>query len=94
MKALAARFRHEVEERHLACWNLSDYAVLCWLSAGGNLAELVRLWQRPAHELGSSERLLIDVLKEKTGVVLPGQAATFVATARHAAAGQTAAVTG
>jgi coproporphyrinogen III oxidase-like Fe-S oxidoreductase len=35
MKALAGEFRRQVEDARLACWNLSDYALLCWLSAGG-----------------------------------------------------------
>ena len=36
MKHLAAVFRRRVEDEHLACWNLSDYALLCWRSVGGD----------------------------------------------------------
>jgi hypothetical protein len=86
MKALAAAFRRRVEDEHLACWNLSDYALLCWRSVGGDAADLARLWQQPDHELNDGQRLVVNVLKEKAGVTLPGQAADFVAVARRVAA--------
>ena len=82
MKALAAAFRKRVEDEHLACWNLSDYALLCWRSVGGDAADLTRLWQQTDRELNDGQRLLVNVLKEKVGVTLPGQAADFVAAAR------------
>ena len=87
MKHLAAAFRRRVEDEHLACWNLSDYALLCWRSVGGDTADLARLWQRPDCELNKGQRLVASVLKEKSGVTLPSQAAGFVAVARRVAAG-------
>jgi radical SAM superfamily enzyme YgiQ (UPF0313 family) len=94
MKALAAGFRRRVQDRYLACWNLSDYALLCWLSVGGTTAELVRMWQQPSHELTADEQLVIDVLKEKTGTASPGHAAAFVTTTRKLATRRRVAVAG
>jgi hypothetical protein len=83
MKQLAAEFRQRVQAEQLGCWNLSDYALLCWLSVGGRPDELVRLWQQPSDRLGAEEQMVLDVLKEKSGVAVPAQAASFVATTRR-----------
>jgi hypothetical protein len=56
-------------------------------SVGGDTADLVRLWQQPDSELSADERMVVDVLKEKTGRALPAQAAAFVGTARQVASG-------
>jgi hypothetical protein len=85
MKRLAAEFRRQVQQERLGCWNLSDYALLCWLSVGGDTADLVRLWQRPDGELSAEERTVVDVLKEKTARTFPAQAAAFVGAARQMA---------
>ncbi len=42
IRALAGGFRRSVEDQHLGCWNLSDYALLCWLSADGDVKDLTR----------------------------------------------------
>lgn len=85
MKALAADFRQAVQAEHLASWNLSDYALLCWLSVGGDTTDLVSLWQRPDSDLTPSEHLVVSILKEKSGVGARVQAASFVATVRELA---------
>ena len=51
MKELAAELRREVETARLACRNLSDYALMCWLSAGGTATALTRLRQAPDDQL-------------------------------------------
>jgi radical SAM superfamily enzyme YgiQ (UPF0313 family) len=86
MKALASEFRRRIEDEYLACWNLSDYALLCWHSIGGDTADLVRLWQQPEHELGHQEQAVVNVLKEKTGTARPSEAREFVATVHRVAA--------
>ena len=86
MKALTAQFRQYVETGHLACWNLSDYALLCWLSVGGSSAALTRLWSTPEDQMTSTEQQVIDVLKEKAGAVGADEAASFVAVTRLLAA--------
>ncbi len=85
-EGLAATFRRRVEDEHLACWNLSDYALPCWRSVGGDTADLTWLWQQTDRELTYSQRLAVKVRKEKAGVTLPGQAADFAAAARRVAA--------
>ena len=85
MKVLHGQFRRHIETEHLACWNLSDYAALCWLSVGGSMPDLAQLWQRPDGELSHDQRLVVDVLKEKTGLTLPRQAAGFVTVAHRVA---------
>ena len=78
MRSLAAGFRRHVESARLGCWNLSDYAVLCWLSVGGDVDDLMRLWAADEHTLTADQRLVIDVLKEKTGVSITEAAVGFV----------------
>lgn len=90
MRALAGQFRTKVQDRGLACWNLSDYAALCWLSVGGDLAELALLWNHDDQQLTASERLVIGVLKEKAGVAMASQAAEFVNLTATVAAGRSA----
>jgi radical SAM superfamily enzyme YgiQ (UPF0313 family) len=79
MKALAAGFRRHVEIRRLACWNLSDYALLCWLSAGGTTTALIDLWEEPDEQMTPAEQQVTAVLKEKTSATIPDDAASFVA---------------
>jgi hypothetical protein len=86
MKTLAAGFRCQIENARLACWNLSDYALLCWLSAGGTTNALVRLWQQPDEHLTPAGRQVTGILKEKAGAVVPLDAASFVAATRELAA--------
>jgi radical SAM superfamily enzyme YgiQ (UPF0313 family) len=85
MKSLAAEFRHQVEAGHQSCWNLSDYALLCWLSAGGTTAALTALWQKPDEQMTPAERQVTGVLKEKAGALAPEDAASFVAATRERA---------
>lgn len=87
MKTLTTGFRHQVETARLACWNLSDYALLCWLSVGGATPALTGLWQAPDETLTPAEQQVTGILKEKTSVALPGGAASFVAATRQLAAG-------
>jgi len=87
MRQMAAGFRQRVEGDGTACWNLSDYAVLCWQSVGGTVGSLKRLWRLPDRVLTTTQRTVLDVLKEKLGVALDRQQASgFVATARIVAA--------
>jgi hypothetical protein len=86
MKTLAAAFRRQVETAGLACWNLSDYALLCWLSAGGTATALTGLWQAPDETLTPAGQQVTGILKEKTGAAVPGDAASFVAATRELAA--------
>ena len=46
---------------------------------------MTRLWQQTDRELNDGQRLVVNMLKEKAGVTLPGQAADFVAAARRVA---------
>jgi hypothetical protein len=85
MKTLTAGFRQAVEAEHLACWNLSDYALLCWLSVGGDTTDLAGLWRRPDNDLTAAERLAVGVLKEKIGATARTQAGSFVAMVRELA---------
>ncbi len=89
MKELAAAFRQQIEAGHAACWNLSDYALLCWLSAGGTATALTDLWRKPEEQMTSAEQQVIGGLKEKDGAVPPDDAASFVAGTRNLAAGVT-----
>ena len=86
MRSLAADFRRRVDDQHLGCWNLSDYALGCWLSVGGTTEALVRLWQRPDDELTPTEQAVLQVLKEKTAFAAPAPASSFVAMTRQLAA--------
>ena len=87
MKALAGEFRRQVEDARLACWNLSDYALLCWLSAGGTAPALTRLWQAPDDQLTAAGQQVTGILKEKAGAAVPDDAASFVSVTRELAAG-------
>jgi len=87
MREMAADFRQRVEREGTACWNLSDYAVLCWLSVGGTVSSLKRLWRLPERALTPTQRIVLDVLKEKIGIALDRQQASgFVRTAARVAA--------
>jgi hypothetical protein len=85
MKILAEQFRNRVETEQAACWNLSDYALLCWLSVGGTPGDLRRLWQMSDTELTTAECNVIDVLKEKRSIIPFDPRRSFVETARHVA---------
>jgi hypothetical protein len=87
MKALAGEFRRQVEHARLACWNLSDYALLCWLSAGGTATALTRLWQAPDDQLTPAGQQVTGILKEKTDAAVPDDAASFVSVTRELATG-------
>ena len=87
MKALAGEFRRQVEDARLACWNLSDYALLCWLSAGGSATALSALWQTPDDQLTAAGQQVTGILKEKTGAAVPDDAASFVSVTRELATG-------
>jgi radical SAM superfamily enzyme YgiQ (UPF0313 family) len=89
MKTLAAGFRSQVETARLACWNLSDYALLCWLSAGGTTTALTALWQQPDDQMTPAQQQVTSILKEKTGAVVPGDAASFVTGTQKLASGST-----
>ncbi len=86
MRSLAVDFRRHVESARLGCWNLSDYAVLCWLSVGGDVNDLVRLWNADERTLTPQQRLVIDVLKEKAGSTVADAPARFIALAATVAA--------
>lgn len=93
MRQLAADFRSHVQDRRLGCWNLSDYAVLCWLSVGGEISDLVRLWHTSDEQLTDDQRLVLGVLKEKRGIEIAEKAGQFVAiTASVASAARATAV--
>ncbi|MEV0322499.1 B12-binding domain-containing radical SAM protein [Streptomyces sp. NPDC050659] len=66
MRELATRFQKEVEDSQLGCWNLSDFAVLCWLSIGGDINDLKRLWSARRSDLSDDARHVMDVLKERS----------------------------
>lgn len=66
IRDLAASFRQEVQARTDSCWNLSDYAAICWLSVGGEIADLTALWRVRESELSPDQQLVISVLKEKS----------------------------
>lgn len=93
IRQLAAQFRNEVQSQGLACWNLSDYAAICWRSVGGDLHDLVDLWRRPEARLSDKERLVLEVLKEKIGVTVADQANGFVELTRQVATTGTAVLT-
>lgn len=87
MRQMADEFRRRVQQDGAASWNISDYAVLCWLSVGGTVESLRRLWQRPESALTPAQRMVLDVLKEKVGVAFDHQqAGGFVETTRSVAA--------
>jgi len=61
MKALAGEFRRQLEDARLACLNLSDYALLCWLSAGGSGTALSALWQTPDDQLTAARQQVTGI---------------------------------
>jgi len=91
IRQLAADFRAEVQAQGVSCWNLSDYAAICWISVGGTLADLTELWHRPESSLTDSQRIVISVLKEKRSADA-GVASRFVELARNTAASRAPAV--
>lgn len=91
IRELAHDFRREIQDRHQACWNLSDYAAICWISVGGNLTDLKDLWRRPTSQTTGQQELVVDVLKEKVSVSAADQAAGFVEVARQVAHAMTGA---
>ncbi len=56
----------------------AGYAVLCWLSVGGRIPDLVHLWHTADEHLTPHQRLVLGVLKEKTGIGVAADAARFV----------------
>jgi hypothetical protein len=80
-------FRRQVEDAGLACWNLSDYALLCWLSADRTTTALTRLWRTPDDQLTAAGHRVTGILTEKTGAAVPADAASFVSGTRELAAG-------
>ena len=87
MWELADEFRAEITRIGESCWNLSDYALICWEAVGGKRQRLEELWQADEGALADDERLVIQVLKEKVGTeVASDKAADFVGIARRVAA--------
>jgi hypothetical protein len=89
MAELAAYFRTQVQASGLACWNLSDYAILCWLSVGGDIATLTRLWSAPSARLSVAQLAVLDVLRERNShdPMSKERALEFVASVRALASG-------
>lgn len=87
MIELAGYFGDQVRGSGLACWSLSDFVVLCWLSVGGDIQTLRRLWQARPAELTDDERDVVDVLRERaSGDQLSRQRALdFVSSVRSVA---------
>ncbi|MGN6814649.1 MAG: B12-binding domain-containing radical SAM protein [Solirubrobacterales bacterium] len=86
MWALADEFRTEITSAGESCWNLSDYALICWEAVGGSRQRLKDLWRADEEALSDDERLVVQVLKEKVGTeVEPNRAAGFVDVARMVA---------
>jgi len=90
MRRLATEFRVHVENCEAACWNLSDYAVLCWISVGGRVQDLVRLWRTDADLLTDDQHLVLGVLKEKKLSVPMASRSRFVELTRTVAASERA----
>lgn len=91
IRTLATQFRQEIESRGTACWNLSDYAAICWMSVGGDLTDLTQLWRCPESMLSVDQQQVISVLKEKSATASATDAACFVQlTSRVAAAARLA----
>jgi len=88
MRQLAAEFRQYVEASRVSCWNLSDYAALCWISVGGRVEDLMRLWRTDADRLSDDQRLVLDVLKEKSLSVPASVRPRFVELAAAVAAAE------
>jgi anaerobic magnesium-protoporphyrin IX monomethyl ester cyclase len=85
IRELARWFRQEIETQGKSCWNLSDYAAICWLSVGGNLTDLAILWRRCESDLSPEQQHVISVLKEKTDAGSVADAAGFVELTRRVA---------
>lgn len=88
MRRLATEFRLHVETSETACWNLSDYAVLCWMSVGGRVEDLTRLWRTDTDLLTDDQQLVLGVLKEKKLSVPAASRSRFVEITRTVAASE------
>ncbi|GAB3901114.1 hypothetical protein GCM10029964_089440 [Kibdelosporangium lantanae] len=90
MANLTVDFRTQIQRSGLACWNLSDFVVLCWLSVGGDIATLKRLWVTPPADLARDRLAIVDVLRERnSGDSLTRQRArNFVSSVQTVAAAE------
>jgi len=57
--------RNEVEKINTIYWNLKDHLLLTWLSAGGNVGGLKKIWREPDKYLNKHELEHFEAFKEK-----------------------------